>query len=71
MNHDAVGQFAQLSNGERVLVEAVGLPDGNIPARVVYRYIEGENAGHRGSCWVQNLELLGYEIPKQATLTTP
>jgi hypothetical protein len=71
MNNNAVGQFAQLDNGERVLVEIVGLPDGNIPARAVYRYIEGENAGHRGSCWVHNLELLGYEIPKQATSTMP
>lgn len=48
MNKDAVGQFARLSNGERVLIEAVGLPNGNIPARAVYRYIEGENAGNRG-----------------------
>lgn len=71
MNNDAVGQFARLSNGERVLIEAVGLPEGNIPPRAVYRYIEGENAGNRGSCWVHTLELLGYEIPKQATLSLP
>ena len=71
MNNNAVGQFAQLSSGERVVIETVGLPDGNTPARAVYRYIEGENVGNRGSCWVHNLELLGYEIPKQATLTSP
>jgi hypothetical protein len=70
MNNNAVGQFAQLSSGERVLIETVG-PDGNTPARVVYRYIEGENVGNRGSCLAHNLELLGYEIPKQATLTSP
>lgn len=71
MSSNAVGQFARLENGERVLIEAVGLPDGSVPARAVYRYIEGENTGNRGSCWVHNLELLGYEIPKQAASTTP
>lgn len=70
MNQSEVGQFARLPNGERALVEVVGLPDGNIPARAVYAHIEGNNRGHRGGCWAYSLELLGYEIPKDTALTT-
>lgn len=61
MNHDAVGQFRQLGSGERLLVDVVGLPDGSIFGSALYRYIEGEIAGHRGNCWDQNVELLGYD----------
>ena len=64
-NETLMGQFARLPNGERVFVEVVGKTEGNFPARALVRRIEGERVGTRASCFVDRLEMLGHEIPKE------
>lgn len=60
------GQFCRvLSEGQRIFVESVTPADGLMPARVTGRYIEGPNIGGRLRCFVDSLEPLGYEVPKQ------
>jgi hypothetical protein len=63
MNSGIAGLFARLPNGQRVFVEAVGSAQGNLPARAIVRYIEGENKNKQGHCWVHWLKVLGPEIP--------
>jgi hypothetical protein len=63
-----VGQFCRRSDGERVFVESLVAAEGGMPERAIFRYIEGQKEGDRGSCFVSSLEPLGYEIPRDENL---
>ena len=56
-----VGQFFITPDGQRVVVERVGV-EADSSARAIVRRVEGPKAGTRSSCYVTSLKPLGFEI---------